>query len=65
MNLKALRADPLGYLIIRASRHGLLNWLPDRMYLKLRYRAYLKKVPPSPRPDHRLQREVGYPYASS
>ena len=45
MNLKALRADPLGYLIIRASRHGLLNWLPDRMYLKLRYRAYLKKWP--------------------
>ena len=45
MNMKALRADPLGYLITRMARKKLLGWAPDEMYLRLLFRGEMKRWP--------------------
>ena len=45
MNMKALGADPLGYLITRMARKKLLGWAPDEMYLRLLFRGEMKRWP--------------------
>ena len=45
MNMKALRADPLGYLITRMARKKLLGWAPDEMSLRLLFRGEMKRWP--------------------
>ena len=50
MNMKALRADPLGYLITRMARKKLLGWAPDEMYLRLLFRGEMKRWPDLKKP---------------
>lgn len=43
MILKNYLRDPFKYAILSLSAHGLLNWMPDSLYLRCKYRALVKK----------------------
>ena len=43
MIIKNYIKDPVRSIADALSRHGLLHWMPDALYLKFMYRAKLKK----------------------
>ena len=43
MVLKNYLKNPVKYAVRSLSNHQMLNWIPDKMYLKLKYRAALGK----------------------
>ena len=43
MIIKNYINDPFQSITLALSRRGLLSWMPDKMYLKLMYRARIKK----------------------